>query len=279
MKVSIITVCYNSAEYLSSAIDSVRAQSHADIEYIVIDGCSTDGTSTILELYSDDIAHVVSEPDKGIYDAMNKGMKLATGDVIGILNSDDYFAHENVIATIANAFKNHDVESCHGDELVIDKNGKVLRYCSSMDDTDKLFKKGRHPHHGTFFVKNEIYKKYGYFDEVFKRDKVELLQKSDIFVLPSYYKSEAFPISIIEAMACGNAIVTTDYKYLPEVVNEKNGVLVEIKSVESLAKGIESLLNNIEKLRKVQKFNKIEAQNKYSLNQYLKNLNEIVMEK
>ncbi len=168
MKVSIITVCYNSAEYLSSAIDSVRAQSHADIEYIVIDGCSTDGTSTILELYSDDIAHVVSEPDKGIYDAMNKGMKLATGDVIGILNSDDYFAHENVIATIANAFKNHDVESCHGDELVIDKNGKVLRYCTSMDDTDKLFKKGRHPHHGTFFVKNEIYKKYGYFDEAFK---------------------------------------------------------------------------------------------------------------
>jgi glycosyltransferase involved in cell wall biosynthesis len=138
----------------------------------------------------------------------------------------------------------------------------------SIDKVRKKFER-------RIFSNNRI----NYMGKVFKRDKVELLQKSDIFVLPSYYKSEAFPISIIEAMTCGNAIVTTDYKYLPEVVNEKNGVLVEIKSVESLVKGIESLLNNIEKLRKVQKFNKIEAQNKYSLNQYLKNLNEIVMEK
>ena len=118
-----------------------------------------------------------------------------------------------------------------------------------------------------------------YTGKIFEREKVALLQKSDIFILPSYYKSEAFPISIIEAMACKNAIVTTNYKYLPEVVGEKNGVLVNPKSVESLIEGVEILLNDIEKLRKIQAHNKVEAQNKYSLNQYLKNLNEIVMEK
>jgi glycosyltransferase involved in cell wall biosynthesis len=118
-----------------------------------------------------------------------------------------------------------------------------------------------------------------YIGKVFERQKAVLLQKSDIFVLPSYYKSEAFPISIIEAMVCENAIVTTNYKYLPEVVGKKNGVLVNPKSVESLIEGVEILLNDIEKLRKIQAHNKVEAQNKYSLNQYLKNLNEIVMEK
>ncbi len=118
-----------------------------------------------------------------------------------------------------------------------------------------------------------------YTGKIFEREKVALLQKSDIFILPSYYKSEAFPISIIEAMACKNAIVTTNYKYLPEVVGEKNGVLVNPKSVESLIEGVDILLNDIEKLRKIQTHNKVEAQNKYNLNQYLKNLNEIVMEK
>lgn len=118
-----------------------------------------------------------------------------------------------------------------------------------------------------------------YIGKVFKREKVELLQKSDIFILPSYYKSEAFPISIIEAMACENAIVTTNYKYLPEVVSEENGVLVNPKSIDSLVEGVEILLNDIEKLRKIQKHNKVEAKNKYSLDQYLEILNKIVTKK
>lgn len=168
MKISIITVVWNNKDTIGDAIDSVLSQTHDDIEYIIIDGSSNDGTVEIIQNYGDQIHVFISEKDNGLYDAMNKGIKLATGDVIGILNSDDYFASENAIATVANTFRTHDIESCHGDELVIDKNGKILRYCTSIDDTDKLFQKGRHPHHGTFFVKNKIYKKYGYFDEDFK---------------------------------------------------------------------------------------------------------------
>jgi glycosyltransferase involved in cell wall biosynthesis len=116
-----------------------------------------------------------------------------------------------------------------------------------------------------------------YLGKTFGEEKVKLLQSSDIFVLPSFYKSEAFPISIIEAMVCENAIVTTNYKYLPEVVGKENGVLVEPKNVDSLADGIESLLLEIGSLRKVQLYNKKEAQQKYSLKKYIDNLKKIVL--
>jgi len=121
--------------------------------------------------------------------------------------------------------------------------------------------------------------KIKYIGKTFGKEKAKLLQESNIFVLPSYYKSEAFPISIIEAMACGNAIVTTNYKYLPEVVRRDNGVLVEPKNVNSLIGGIERLIINKDELRTIQNHNQKEAQNKYSLNQYIKNLDKIVLEK
>lgn len=131
-------------------------------------------------------------------------------------------------------------------------------------------------------VKKEFYKKIKnknsiqYIGKIFGEDKIRLFQKSDIFVLPSYYKSEAFPISIIEAMACENAIVTTNYKYLPELVSVKNGTLVEPKSIESLIDGIENLLKDKEKLRTIQKYNAKYAKDKYSLEKYINNLNRIV---
>ncbi len=115
-----------------------------------------------------------------------------------------------------------------------------------------------------------------YLGKTFGEEKVKLLQKSDIFVLPSYYKSEAFPISIIEAMVCKNAIITTNYKYLPDIINEQSGILVEPKSIKSLIDGIEILLNDIAMLRKLQLNNKIEAKGKYSLGQYVENLKRIV---
>jgi glycosyltransferase involved in cell wall biosynthesis len=116
-----------------------------------------------------------------------------------------------------------------------------------------------------------------YIGRTFGEEKIKLLQQSDIFVLPSYYKSEAFPISIIEAMVCENAIVTTNYKYLPEVVKSNNGILVEPKSIEDLANGIESLLKDTTKLRKIQKYNTQEAREKYSFDKYIDNLNRIVL--
>jgi glycosyltransferase involved in cell wall biosynthesis len=117
-----------------------------------------------------------------------------------------------------------------------------------------------------------------YIGKIFGKEKVKLLQSSDIFVLPSYYKSEAFPISIIEAMACKNAIVTTNYKYLPNVVSQENGVIVEPKNMDSLADGIDSLIIDKEKLKKIQEYNKREARDKYSLDRYINNLERIVLE-
>lgn len=124
-------------------------------------------------------------------------------------------------------------------------------------------------------VKNN--RKINYIGKVYGEEKIELLKKSDIFVLPSYYKSEAFPISIVEAMRCGNAIVSTNYKYLPEIVDENNGILVEPKSPESLYKGIEYLLKNKTLLKNIQTRNKIEAEEKYSLNRYTEQLHKIIL--
>ncbi|MAC83424.1 MAG: hypothetical protein CL624_04750 [Arcobacter sp.] len=117
-----------------------------------------------------------------------------------------------------------------------------------------------------------------YIGKIFGDEKTKLLQDSDIFILPTYYKSEAFPISIIEAMACGNVIVTTNYKYLPEVVNSSNGMLVEPKLVDSLKEGIEGLLEDKLGLKEIQNHNKKEARNKYSLKKHIKSLKKIVFE-
>lgn len=105
MKISIITVCYNSASTIRDAVDSVLSQRDVELEYIVIDGGSTDGTVDILKGYGGRISFLVSEPDEGIYDAMNKGVSLATGDVVGILNSDDFYAHDQVLSQVLNAFE------------------------------------------------------------------------------------------------------------------------------------------------------------------------------
>ncbi|MBQ4799521.1 glycosyltransferase family 4 protein [Pseudoalteromonas sp. MMG006] len=118
-----------------------------------------------------------------------------------------------------------------------------------------------------------------YLGKVFGDEKIKLLQRSDIFVLPTYYDSEAFPISIIEGMACGNAIVTTNYKYLPDVVTAANGVLIEPKSIESLVSGIEVFFKNNEKLRSIQLNNKLHAKDNYSIEQYINSLNSLLMNK
>lgn len=143
--------------------------------------------------------------------------------------------------------------------------GFIADECMSREEVEKVFIK-----------KIDANKRINYLGKIFGEDKVKLLQRSDIFILPSYYRSEAFPISIIEAMACGNAIVTTKYKYLPEVVLVNNGILVEPKSVESLIDGISSLLKDKKKLHIIQKYNSKYAKDKYSLKKYIDSLNEIV---
>lgn len=165
MKVSIITVCYNSAETIEDAIKSVLGQSYLNIEYIVVDGGSTDGTLKILENYKDKIAKIISEKDNGIYDAMNKGVTVATGDIIGILNSDDFYYDNDIIRTIVENMEKNSIDICWGDLVYVKKDdtNKIVRFWKSSEYKSGKFWRGWHPPHPTFFVRREIYQKYGLF--------------------------------------------------------------------------------------------------------------------
>ena len=169
MKVSIITVCLNSEKTIENTIQSVLFQSYKNIEYIVIDGNSTDNTKSILDKYADFISTVVSEPDKGLYDAMNKGLKLATGDVIGILNSDDLYKDLFVVEKVIKQF-DEQADAVYGDIVYVDKNDitRIVRYWRSGLFKRYKMKFGWMPPHPAFFVRRTIYERYGEFNTAFK---------------------------------------------------------------------------------------------------------------
>jgi glycosyltransferase involved in cell wall biosynthesis len=166
MKITIITVCYNSAETIGATLQSVREQTHPDIEHIIIDGGSTDNTLDVVRTKGQHAAKIVSEPDQGIYDAMNKGLALATGEIIGFLNSDDVLAHANVIARVAEALTDPAVEACYGDLVYVDRHdlARVIRYWKSRDYRPGLFERGWVPAHPSFYARRTLYQKYGDFD-------------------------------------------------------------------------------------------------------------------
>jgi glycosyltransferase len=166
MKISIITVALNSALYIEDCIKSVVSQAYNDVEHIIVDGGSTDGTLEIIQKHKGDLAYWVSEPDKGLYDAMNKGINAATGDVIGILNSDDFYINSNCLSVVANCLAKEAVDSCYADLIYVDENDaeKGVRYWRAGDYDKRNFKKGWMPPHPTFFVKRKVYEKYGLFN-------------------------------------------------------------------------------------------------------------------
>jgi glycosyltransferase involved in cell wall biosynthesis len=168
VKISVITVCYNSATTLEETIQSVLNQTHPDLEYIVIDGASTDGTLEIISKYRNRIQHVVSEPDKGIYDAMNKGLKLATGDIIGILNSDDLYKNNQVLSSIDNAFQSDTDCICTDVEIFKNTPSEILRYYSCTRWKPWMFRIGHQPPHPGFFVRRSCYDTLGLFDTQYK---------------------------------------------------------------------------------------------------------------
>lgn len=170
MKISIITAVFNGAATLEDCIKSVQSQSYPHIEHVIIDGGSTDGTLDVIKKYKDKLAKTISEPDKGIYDALNKGIRMVTGEIIGFLHADDLYANDKVIETVVDVFIKNDVDSCYGDLQYVDKvyTNKVIRYWRSCPYEQGLFQKGWHPPHPTFFVKNWVYEKYGSFNTDFK---------------------------------------------------------------------------------------------------------------
>lgn len=169
MKITIITVCYNSADTIADTITSVASQQYNDKEHIIVDGASRDGTMDIVKNAAS-ITRYISEPDKGIYDGMNKGLKLATGDIIGLLNADDFYADETVLTQVAETFKKTNIQACFANLVYVDQQDTslVVRYWKSRPYQQGLFKSGWMPAHPTFFVRREIYEKYGLFNLDYK---------------------------------------------------------------------------------------------------------------
>ena len=167
MKVSIITITYNSAQTVEETIKTVVMQDYPEIEYLIIDGRSKDKTLEIVNKYSDKIAKIVSEKDKGLYDALNKGIAHATGDVIGMLHSDDLYANSKVISNVMQKFKEDPtVEGVYADLVFVNRKdiNKPMRVWESGEYTPGSFLKGWMPPHPTFFVRKEVYEKFGGFN-------------------------------------------------------------------------------------------------------------------
>lgn len=169
MKVSIITVCLNSSETIIDTIKSILSQDYKDIEYIVIDGGSKDGTLDILKKYKNQISKYTSEPDKGIYNAMNKGIRLATGWIVGFLNADDLYANESVISQIAATIQQNDFQAAYGDLVYVDRldTDKIVRCWRAGEYKKGAFRSGWVLPHPTFFCQRELFDKFGYFNENF----------------------------------------------------------------------------------------------------------------
>ncbi|QQY83986.1 glycosyltransferase [Tamlana sp. s12] len=172
MKITLITATYNSETSIKTCIESVLSQDYPEVEHLIIDGVSTDSTLNIVKdfLKKHDHITLISEPDQGIYDALNKGISKATGEVIGFVHSDDFLASENVLSEIASQFEKKKCDGVYGDLEYVDKQNtnKIMRYWKSCPFTLKLLKKGWMPAHPTLFLKQEIYKKHGIFDQNFK---------------------------------------------------------------------------------------------------------------
>lgn len=166
VRVSVITACYNSATTISETLWSVASQTHEDVEHIVINGASNDGTLDVIREYGMHVAKLVSEPDKGIYDALNKGLSCATGDLVGFLHSDDFFAHNGVLERVAEAFTDPAVDAVYGDLDYVSKSdhSKIVRRWRAGSYSPNKLAWGWMPPHPTFYTRRETYIRWGGFD-------------------------------------------------------------------------------------------------------------------
>jgi glycosyltransferase len=166
MKISVITVAYNSASTIRDTIDSVLAQDYPCIEHLIIDGASSDSTLSIVSSYESPTIRFISEPDRGIYDALNKGIRLATGGIVGFLHADDIFADGSVLSEIAVRFQNPAVEAVYGDLVYVDAKDvtKIVRSWKAGEFTSKRLSQGWMPPHPTLYARLSVYERLGNFD-------------------------------------------------------------------------------------------------------------------
>jgi len=218
MKVSIITVCYNRKATITQSINSVLDQDYPNIEYIIIDGNSSDGTQSIIESYSNKIAHYISEPDKGMYDAINKGLKLATGDIIGLMHSDDTFYDNSVVSKIVNTFlMSSNADAVYGDGIYVtnDAEERIIRNRIGGQYNFEKIKSGWLPLHPTVYIKKSIIEKYGYYSLDFK------IASDTEFLLRYLFKHKiniVYMNEYVVKMKMGG--LSTDYKRVFHVLSE-----------------------------------------------------------
>jgi len=169
-RVSIVTIVWNNRAFIADAIESVLAQTYPNIEYIVKDGGSTDGTLKVIERYRGRIAKVLTGKDKGLYDAMNTGMQAASGDIIMHLNADDLYAGTDAVASLVQAMQESGADAAWGDIVYVDRKdaAKIVRRWRSSPHAPGKFRTGWHPPHSGFSVRRAVYEKYGWFDPSFR---------------------------------------------------------------------------------------------------------------
>ncbi|HNO04906.1 MAG TPA: glycosyltransferase family 2 protein [Flavobacteriales bacterium] len=170
MKVSIITICYNAAAHIGDTLRSIAGQDHDDIEHIVIDGGSTDGTLDVIHTYRSGIAQLVSERDRGVYDAMNKGLRMATGDVVAFVNAGDMIEGADTVSAMASEFAKGDADAIYGDALMVDPDdiSKVKRFWKGGTYARERFRAGWMPPHLGTYIRRDVYERLGHFREDLK---------------------------------------------------------------------------------------------------------------
>jgi glycosyltransferase len=170
LQVSVITAVKNRASTVGACLRSVQSQTWRDIEHIVVDGCSTDGTLSVLAACRARLAKLICEPDSGVYDALNKGIRAASGDVVGVMHADDEFASDHTVERVARAFEDPDVEAVYGDLVYVrhDDPSQVVRYWRAGRYTRSQLAHGWMPPHPTFYVRRDVYRRFGDFDTRYK---------------------------------------------------------------------------------------------------------------
>lgn len=170
MKVSIITSCFNREETIGNTIESVLSQTYSDIEYIVVDGASKDSSLSVINQYKDNISTIISEPDHGMYEGINKGIRVATGDIVGLMHSDDFFYSKDIISHLVQEFERTNADLIYGNGLFVDYRDttRAIRNWKSGTYNRKKMKRGWLPLHPTVYIKRELINTFGLYDESFK---------------------------------------------------------------------------------------------------------------
>ena len=231
MKISLITVTYNSSKTLSDTLQSVLNQTYSEIEYIIVDGASKDSTVSIIQEYEPKFngrMRWISEADKGLYDAMNKGIRMATGDIVGIINSDDFYHRTDILQVVADAFRDKSVQAVYGDvRFVNDDNlDKTVRYYSSKSFSPKRFRFGFMPAHPTFFTYKKYFDEFGYYKMGYKiAADYELLTR---FLYVHKLKCKYLPVDFMKMRTGGasTASIKSNWILNKEIVRacKENGI-------------------------------------------------------